>query len=106
MPLSEKQRIAIDSLATGSGVAAASEAADVHRNTVHRWMRDSAEFKLALQKEMSNVHQLKLSRVLDKVDGALQILWQIITNVETKDADRIKAIRELLQTARYVDEAG
>lgn len=106
MAITQKQRKAIDLLATGQDIVAAAKAIDVHRTTIYRWMRENPDFKMELYKERSNVHQLKLSRVLDKVDGSFAILWQIITSTDSKDTDKIRAIRELLHTARYVDEAG
>src|SRR4051812_14832295 len=47
--IQNRQRVVLELLINGQGIATAARLANVHRSTIHRWMKSDVQFRAALQ---------------------------------------------------------
>jgi transposase-like protein len=102
--LSDRQRIAVESLVSGATVTEAAEVAGVSRQTVHSWMH-LPQFTAGLNRRRQERDQL-LSDCLRRVLGsALTTVARAVEEEEDLEASfkllRIVGAGPLLQTAAY-----
>ena len=82
--LTPKQIMALESLLSGGSVVDASEASEVDRTTVHRWMRTDSHFLTAFNQGKQALVDATYSRLSNLAMEALQVLLSSVTsgNVE------------------------
>lgn len=97
--LDAAQKRAITSLLTGATATAAAKAANVHRGTVHRWMKEDpafiAEFNLA-RKEMSEAVGQELRYLASE---AIDVLRSFLVDPDIAPPLRLKAAIEVLKAS-------
>ena len=98
MALNEKHHAALEHLLAGKTVAETADLIGSRRETVWRWTK---------KREFSNIieahKQAHLEALSDKMgamaDSAVGVLESIMLDDEAKDADRIRAAKEILDRA-------
>jgi membrane protein involved in colicin uptake len=73
--LTSAQILALNALIEGKAVSEAAVVADVSRTTVHRWLKDSAEFRAAYNSRRADLraaHESKLDALLSKALTAVE----------------------------------
>jgi len=100
--LSAKQRKVIEALALGETRKRASELAGIAERTIYNWL-DSAEFREELSRARDIVLALGVSRLVGKVDMAIEILSKGAEG-EPVTADQIRASNYLLNHGKTYTE--
>ena len=94
--LSTPQLKAVTALASGETVAAAAQAAGVHRATIYNWVRDHAAFSAALRHSKILAAEVIDDEIRELAKLALDTIRQILTCDKTPAATRLKAAQYVL----------
>src|SRR5689334_10075913 len=72
--INNRQRVVLELLINGQRIAEAGKLANVHRSTIHRWMKTDEQFKAALRAYQSRTRISARSRMLAAADEAAALL--------------------------------
>ncbi len=84
--LTPAQRRAIQRLASGESATAAAASAGVHRQTLHRWLREDAAFRAAFHAWQAAAAEDARARLLALADAAVTAVAAAITAGDTRTA--------------------
>lgn len=105
--LNSKQRKAIEALALGETRIKASEIAGVTEPTIYNWLK-TAEFREELSRAREIVLSLGVSRLVGKIDGAIEVLSKASEGSEGAvppvTSDQIRASNYLLNHGKAYTE--
>ncbi len=96
-PLTFAQELVIDMLSTGASVAAAAEAAGVHRNTIANWRRTVPAFTRDLASAQYDRCLHFRSRMQEHAELALSTVAEILVDPKTSPSIRLKAALAILK---------
>jgi len=106
MPLTRKQKAAVDALATTTTKTEAAEKAGCARRSIHGWLKET-EFKQALLERERELRDAAARTAAIYANEALELLHDIFTNERYDPGMRRLAARDLLnylhQTETQVD---
>ncbi|MCU1275462.1 MAG: motif [Bryobacterales bacterium] len=101
--LSPAQAQVIAALAQGHTVTAAAREADVHRTTIHHWLRTEPEFQAAVQNAQSEYVAALNDELRDLSSRALKTLHALLEDPNTPASVRLKAALAVLERPRFPD---
>jgi len=104
--LNSNQRRAIAALLTSPNVRAAAAQAHVGERTLHRWLKESAEFREAFRQAQDGAIALATARLAGQLPAAVETLAGIADDTNAKASARVSAARALLAEARQLREFG
>ncbi len=84
--LTAAQRRAIGRMASGESATAAAAAAGVHRQTVHRWLREDPAFRAAFHAWQAAAAEHARARLLALADAAVTTVAAAVANGDTRTA--------------------
>jgi hypothetical protein len=84
--LTDAQRRAIQRLVSGESATAAAASAGVHRQTVHRWLRDDPAFRAAFHGWQVAATEHAKARLLALADAAVTTVANAVTSGDTRTA--------------------
>lgn len=88
---------AADALAESRTLTEAAERIGVDRRTLYRWLRDDSELNQAALDAVELLDIEQHERLLEAEDRACDALWEVIESEETGAADRVRALKEVLE---------
>ncbi len=101
--LTPVQAQVVQALAAGRSVSAAARGAQLHRSTIHNWLKDQPAFAAAV-KTARESYRLELGDdLLDLAGDALQTLRSLISSPDTPPAVRLRAALAVLERPTYPD---
>lgn len=95
--LTPVQAQVVRSLATGRSISAAAREAELHRSTVHNWLKDNPAFAAAVREARENYQNELSDELLDLSGAALQTLRALLANPETPPAVRLRTALAVLE---------
>jgi hypothetical protein len=101
--LTPVQAQVVQALAAGRSVSAAAREAQLHRSTIHNWLKDQPSFAAAV-KIARESYRLELGDdLLDLAGDALNTLRSLISSPDTPPAVRLRAALAALERPTYPD---
>ena len=96
--LTGKQTKALDALLDGANVQTAAERAGVNRKTLGRWLQEP-DFWRAYQLHSNDALQLASRRLTNKLDGAVELLGDVMEDDEAPAGVRLRAAQLVVDGA-------
>jgi hypothetical protein len=93
----------VAALAQGRTVTAAACKADVHRTTIHHWLRSEPEFRAAVRNARSEYAATLNDEIRDLSGHALKALYTLLEDPKTPASVRLKTALSVLQRPQFPD---
>jgi len=103
--LSPVQVQVVAALAEGRSVTRAAADAGIHRTTIHKWIRTSADFRKAVDEARDHFFECVNDQLNELSTVALDTLRQLLTSPDTPPSVRLHAALAVLERPSHRDSA-
>jgi transposase-like protein len=101
--LSPVQAQVVAVLAQGRTVTDAAREAGVHRNTIHNWMQNEPEFKIAIEEAQGEYLAVLRDGMRDLAARAIETLRSLLDDPKTPPAVRLRTALAILERPHFPD---
>lgn len=101
--LSPTQARVVAALAQGHTVSAAARQADIHRTTIHHWLRNAPEFKAAVKAARRESAERLNDQLRELASTALKTLRKLLDDPATPSIVRMKTALAILERPHSPD---
>ena len=101
--LSPAQKRVVAALAQGHTISAAARQAEVHRGTIHDWLRNAPEFKAAVQAARREFSARLNDQLRELAATALDTLHKLLDDPKTPSNVRMKTALAILERPHSPD---
>ncbi len=99
--LSPAQAQVVDALAEGASISCAARRADIHRTTIHHWLRTNAAFKEAAQNAQAEYTAALTDDMRELSTLALKTLRNLLERSDTPPAVKLRAALAVLKRPHF-----